>query len=343
MRTSMKMKKLAAAVLAVLTACSLSACGGDTSWTFRSGDYTVTSGMYVGLSIDALSAASSTEGYDSTKSPFDQDIESTDSVKWLQAKANQLSKEYLAIETQFAERGLTLSEQDQSEIDSQVEMYWTQFGMGSVYEEEGCGKTSYATLVANNYKKNLLFQNVYGEGGEKEVPESELEATFQNDYVKGVYISLSILDDEGEKLTGDELQAVKDDAQKLADRIEAGEDFEEVKAQYLADPDAEEESEPTDTSIVTLKESATTAPYNAIASGEVGEVQVVEGTNAMFVVQTLDVMSGTSFDDYRDTVLQNMKADEFEDLITEWVSALEITENESAVSKHSPKHLKDLY
>lgn len=340
----MQMKKLAAAALAVLTACSLSACG-DTSWTFRSGDYTVTSGMYVGLSMDALSAASATEGYDSTLSPFDQDIEGTDSVKWLQAKANELSKEYLAVEAEFDGRGLTLSEEDLSNISYQLEMYWTQLGMGTVYEEEGCGKTSYESLIANSYKKGLLFQNIYGEGGEEEVPESELEATFRNDYVKGVYISLSILDEEGEKLTGDDLQAVKDDAQKLADRIEAGEDFEEVKAQYLADPDAEEEedSEPADTSIVTLKESATTAPYNAIASGEVGEVQVVEGTSAMYVVQTLDVMSGTSFDDYRDTILQNMKADEFEELIDEWVSALDISENESAVSKHSPKHLKDLY
>ena len=51
------MKKIASGALALLMAASLTACGGDTSWAYRSENATVTSGMYVGLSIQALNSA----------------------------------------------------------------------------------------------------------------------------------------------------------------------------------------------------------------------------------------------------------------------------------------------
>ena len=340
----MKLKKAAAGLLAAVLVCGLASCGGDTSWTYRNGETTVTSGMYVGLSIDALNAASAVEGYDSSKSPFDQTLEGMDGEDWIQDKANDYAKEYLAVEDQFTQRGMSLTEEDQAAIDSQVELYWTSLGMGALYEEEGCGKTSYTNILTNQYKKNLLFKAVYGEGGEEEVSQEELRSVFQNDYVKGVYFSVSLADDEGNKLTGDELQAKQDEAQTLADRITAGEDFETVKANYTADPEAtEEETEPSDTSVVVKKENATSAVYKAIADGEVGEVQVIEDGNNAYVVQTLDVMSGTSFEDYRDTVLFDMKSNEFEEKVSAWAEELSIEENTAAVNKHNPSHLKDLF
>ena len=91
------------------------------------------------------------------------------------------------------------------------------------------------------------------------------------------------------------------------------------------------------------KENATSAVYKAIADGEVGEVQVIEDGNNAYVVQTLDVMSGTSFEDYRDTVLFDMKSDEFEEKVSAWAEELSIEENTAAVNKHNPSHLKDLF
>ena len=339
----MKLKRAAAGLLAAAMVCSLASCGGDTTWTFRSGSNTVTSGMYVGLSIEALNAASGVEGYDSTKSPFDQSLEGSDGEKWIQATANQYAREYLAVEDQFAQRGLSLSEEDQAAVSSQVTLYWTTLGMGTIYEEEGCNETSYTNLVTNQYKRNLLFESIYGEGGEKEVPQSDLESAFQEDYAKGVYFSVSLLDDEGEKLTGDELESKQNEAETLAERIRSGEDIEAVKAAYLADPESDGEAEPGDTAVVVRKDSASSTVYQAIAEGEVGEVQVVEDDSNAYVVQTLDVMTGTSFEDYRATVLQGLKGDEFEETVAGWAEELSIEENTAAVNKHNPSHLKDLF
>ena len=47
-------KKVTAGLLAAATLVSFAGCSGsDTTWTYKLGDYTVTSGMYVGLSLTA--------------------------------------------------------------------------------------------------------------------------------------------------------------------------------------------------------------------------------------------------------------------------------------------------
>ena len=128
------MKRIAAGTVAVLLAGMITACGEDTTWTYRSGDDTVTSGMYVGLSIDALNAAYSLEGYDTTKSPFDQDLENKDGVQWLKDTADTYAREYLAIEAKFDEMGLSFTEEEEASLEANVEFYWTTLGMSESYE-----------------------------------------------------------------------------------------------------------------------------------------------------------------------------------------------------------------
>ena len=335
----MQMKKIAAGAVALLLAGTMTACGEDTSWAYRSGDDVVTSGMYVGLSIDALNAAYSLEGYDSSKSPFDQDLENMDSVQWLKQKAGALSREYLAVEAKFDEMGLSFTDEEQESLDTNVDFYWTTLGISESYEEAGCGKESFSKILTNSSKRNKIFEALYGEGGEKEVPESELKTIFETDYAKGTYITVSLLDEEGNALTGDALTEKKDEAQDLADRVEAGEDIEKVKAQYN---DSEEE-ENADTSTVFLRDSESlTTVGSAIVNGEVGEVGVVTDDKYAYVYQVQDPLSGDTFDNYRSTVLQNLKSDEFSDLVTEWTSQISIEENTASLNKHSPKNLKKL-
>lgn len=235
------MKKIASGALALLMAASLTACGGDTSWAYRSENATVTSGMYVGLSIQALNSAFAVDGYDSSKSPFKQDLEGKDGTQWIQDKAAELSREYLAVEEKFQEMGLSFTDEEESSFNNNVELYWTTLRMSSTYEGEGCGKESFAKILRNSAKKNKIFEAVYGEGGEKEVPVDELKTIFATDYAKGTYITVSLTDSDGNALTGADLIAKKDEAQKLLDQINGGEDIEKVKAEYN-DADVSEDS-----------------------------------------------------------------------------------------------------
>lgn len=331
------MKKIASGALALLMAASLTACGGDTSWAYRSENATVTSGMYVGLSIQALNSAFAVDGYDSSKSPFKQDLEGKDGTQWIQDKAAELSREYLAVEEKFQEMGLSFTDEEESSFNNNVELYWTTLRMSSTYEGEGCGKESFTKILRNSAKKNKIFEAVYGEGGEKEVPVDELKTIFTTDYAKGTYITVSLTDSDGNALTGADLIAKKDEAQKLLDRINGGEDIEKVKAEYN-DTDVSEDS-----SVVMSRSNENLSTVgSAIVKGKAGDTGMVTDDKYAYVYLVQDPLSGETFEKYRSTVLQNLKSDEYDELVAQWASGLSVETNSVAVKKHNPKHLQDL-
>lgn len=331
------MKKIASGALALLMAASLTACGGDTSWAYRSENATVTSGMYVGLSIQALNSAFAVDGYDSSKSPFKQDLEGKDGTQWIQDKAAELSREYLAVEEKFQEMGLSFTDEEESSFNNNVELYWTTLGMSSTYENEGCGKESFTKILRNSAKKNKIFEAVYGEGGEKEVPVDELKTIFTTDYAKGTYITVSLTDSDGNALTGADLIAKKDEAQKLLDRINGGEDIEKVKAEYN-DTDVSEDS----SVVVSRSNENLSTVGSAIVKGKAGDTGMVTDDKYAYVYLVQDPLSGETFEKYRSTVLQNLKSDEYDELVAQWASGLSVETNSAAVKKHNPKHLQDL-
>ena len=331
------MKKIASGALALLMAASLTACGGDTSWAYRSENATVTSGMYVGLSIQALNSAFAVDGYDSSKSPFKQDLEGKDGTQWIQDKAAELSREYLAVEEKFQEMGLSFTDEEESSFNNNVELYWTTLRMSSTYEGEGCGKESFAKILRNSAKKNKIFETVYGEGGEKEVPVDELKTIFATDYAKGTYITVSLTDSDGNALTGADLIAKKDEAQKLLDQINGGEDIEKVKAEYNGADVSE------DSSVVVSRSNENLSTVgSAIVKGKAGDTGMVTDDKHAYVYLVQDPLSGETFEKYRSTVLQNLKSDEYDELVAQWASGLSVETNSAAVKKHNPKHLRDL-
>lgn len=331
------MKKIASGALALLMAASLTACGGDTSWAYRSENATVTSGMYVGLSIQALNSAFAVDGYDSSKSPFKQDLEGKDGTQWIQDKAAELSREYLAVEEKFQEMGLSFTDEEESSFNNNVELYWTTLRMSSTYEGEGCGKESFVKILRNSAKKNKIFEAVYGEGGEKEVPVDELKTIFATDYAKGTYITVSLTDSDGNALTGADLIAKKDEAQKLLDQINGGEDIEKVKAEYN-DTDVSEDS----SVVVSRSNENLSTVGSAIVKGKAGDTGMVTDDKYAYVYLVQDPLSGETFEKYRSTVLQNLKSDEYDELVAQWASGLSVETNSAAVKKHNPKHLQDL-
>ena len=174
MKRLKRQMKMTAAVTALMVSLSLASCNQDTTWTYRTEDgaYEVTSGMYVGMSISAYNSGYSQTDVDTSQPLYDQQIGSVDALTWVQQEVDNLAKKYLAVETKFAEYGLSFTEEEQSYIDSYIEFYWEY--LGSSYEEEGCGQESYTKLMTNSFKESQLFYHIYGEGGEREVTEEEL-------------------------------------------------------------------------------------------------------------------------------------------------------------------------
>ncbi len=272
MKRLKRQMKMTAAVTALMVSLSLASCNQDTTWTYRTEDgaYEVTSGMYVGMSISAYNSGYSQTDVDTSQPLYDQQIGSVDALTWVQQEVDNLAKKYLAVETKFEEYGLSFTEEEQSYIDSYIEYYWNY--LGSSYEEEGCGQESYTKLMTNSFKESQLFYHIYGEGGEREVTEEELRDLFNQQYAHVNIFDVDCSDDEGNPLEGHELEIVEERVANLIERLDNGEDFETVKADYEAEVEAEqaaeEEAASSDTSSDETSSEETSASESSASSEE---------------------------------------------------------------------------
>lgn len=272
MKRLKRQMKMTAAVTALMVSLSLASCNQDTTWTYRTEDgaYEVTSGMYVGMSISAYNSGYSQTDVDTSQPLYDQQIGSVDALTWVQQEVDNLAKKYLAVETKFEEYGLSFTEEEQSYIDSYIEYYWNY--LGSSYEDEGCGQESYTKLMTNSFKESQLFYHIYGEGGEREVTEEELRDLFNQQYAHVNIFDVDCSDDEGNPLEGHELEIVEERVANLIERLDNGEDFETVKADYEAEVEAEqaaeEEAASSDTSSDETSSEETSASESSASSEE---------------------------------------------------------------------------
>lgn len=343
--------RFAAAAAALALTAALTSCGADTTWTYRTGDnaYEVTSGMYVGLSISAYNEGYSTEGIDTSTPLYDQQIESKEALDWVETRTDQLCRQYLAIEKKYDEYGLSFDEDRQAYVDSYINYYWSYVSQS--YEPQGCGENSYRQIITNSFKQSQLFFELYGEDGERAVPAEDLRKIFDEQYAHTNLIQIDASDEDGNALSGDDLDAKLDEAEEMVTKLEDGADFETVKSEYTASQADEseetssetaEDTEETDTSLYIqadntyYPEGLTTAIF-AADPGKYGKYNDGEGT--IYVWAKLD-NDDAGFGTYRDTILQNEKWDEYETLIQDWINGTSIVTNDPAIKKHTPKNLE---
>ncbi len=337
------LKKITAGLLAATTLLSFAGCNSSaTSWTYKLGDYTVTSGMYVGLSLTAYQEAQALEGFDASKTPYEQELEGKDGLQWVIDETESLARKYLAIEQKFDEMGLTVDEATQESLDTSSEAYYEYLNQYYGYEDKGFGVESYKKLQLNQYKSESIFNKTYGEGGTEEVSDEELRDFFYSDYAKVFYIPVKTTEETADGgQTSRSQEDIDADIEMLTERLQNGDDAQAIFDDYFAN----EETVPDVSQYYAIvKKGDSQTPQDILDfafDSEIGEVGTSIDSTATFVLQKLDITeSEEDFSDYRSTVLSDLKSDEFNAKIDEWAAAIEPEVNEKALSKHSPKNIK---
>ncbi len=336
------MKKIIAGILAATTVLSLASCGADTTWAFKSGEDTITSGMYVGMSLTAYDSAKGVEGFDSTKSPYKQTIEEKDGLQWVIDETEATAKRYFAVEKKFAEMELSVTEETKSYLDMMSESYYEQANAQMDYENKGFGLVSYKALQLNQYKSSAIFNEIYGEGGSEEVSVEELKANFYNDFGKVFYIPVdTVLYDEEGNTTERTEEEITADLENLKAKLEVTDDFQAVLDEYYG---GESMYSADQLMAVVDKEDTASTPasiLNAIKDTKIGDVTVINESGMAMVVKKLDVAADEAdFENNRANVLSKLKMDEYNEKIAAWADEIEIERNEKSLSKHSPKNIK---
>ena len=188
-------KKLTAGLLAAAMTVGLSGCTlGTTSWILRYGEDNaeVPTGIYVQNMYTAYQAA--TQYVEDSSNVLGGEIDGRSADQWIRDTALNLTKQYLAVNLKFDEEGLTLTEAENTNIQTLVDTVWNLYGES--YTLLGINRDSYQKMQEYSAKANDLFQHYYGEGGELAPTDEEYSTYFTENYdrTRAVYYAKNDVD-----------------------------------------------------------------------------------------------------------------------------------------------------
>lgn len=226
-----KCRKITALLAAAALTFSLAGCGEDTIYIGTSQGNDIPSGLYIYYLLNAYYSAQSYMTEEDTD-VFAITIEEQNARDWMISTAKSDLMEYLAIEQKFDEYGLELSEDEVDAAKINIDSMWEYYG--SVYEGYGISEDSFLKAYKNTLKADKLFDAVYGEDGDREVPEDDIRVYMLENYALVNYISMNLVDGEGNLLKSDGKAERMDMAKDYVERAKNGEDLDELNYEYLA-------------------------------------------------------------------------------------------------------------
>lgn len=353
------LKKCTAALLAGIIALSCTACSSDTAWIMQKGELEMPAGVYLNNLIQSYYDASM-KVEDSSKSVLSGTIEGQKAADWIKENALNQTKIDMAICSKFNDLGLEFTLEELSACHSQAESYYEKAGENM--EKNGISQNSIELLYQLNYMKVKVFDAIYGEGGEKEIPESEIRDYYNNNYIKMAVQTFNLpaertpeedaTDEEKEALkqmNETELSSVVSEADRLylQGQIgrESGKEWNDILNQYKKNNQTGDTEYDMTTNNYRLLDTATTVldeeVVTALKEAELGEMVKVRTDTMIAVGATTDINEDpTDFEYVRNTICHSLKEDEFEQYLLEVAQGDEFVVNEKAVSRYQPSKLK---
>ncbi len=286
-------KKLVAAICAVAITLSVAGCA-DVSTIGSIDDQTINAGIYLLYEQSAISEAQqevddqlTAMGTSSSKienfSYYNYNVQDKTFSQYVQDRTLEQVKQYVAIQKKFEELGLTLTDEEKSEVTTSAKKMWdteiTYYGYstgttyGENYENAGISRKSYEAVQLVNKMSNKVFDAYYEENGISATDEKDIATYFYDNYGRFQIIQVSLTEGNGDKITTDEgKKAKKEQAQSYVDRILAGEDYDTVYHEYedlVAKEKAEAEAESNSgNSSVSSESSSTVSSTSETASDD---------------------------------------------------------------------------
>ena len=268
-------------------------------------------------------------------------------------------REYVAINQKFDELGLTLEDSDVEYIDQLTDQDWEYYG--GYYEVNNISKDSFRLVEENNYKASMIFNKYYGEGGIEAVPDDEIISYMSENLAETKALVIPLTDSSGAAVDDETKAEYKALAESYYQQVtEEGKTIDEIIAEFNELQNASSDSSATSSEETSQDTSDTIANPNVMIiqkdntqvpalfseklfSTEPGEifVQTNDDDGYYFVAEKLDITADSSvLTQYRTTILQDMKSDDFRSLIEEWTAAVELNIDENAVNAYPPTDIK---
>ena len=258
---------------------------------------------------------------------------------------------YIAMELKDGSGNLLKSD-GKAEIMSMAESYVERYKNGEDFDALNAEYTAYydnlkaeAEAAAAEEAANAAADEAETETSTAEVTPSDAEAALE-DNADEITDSAEIAEDATEVSTEDTADTAEETAEADITTEEAAE-----TTGTSADASAEETTDSGEqiSSNKTVIEKSGTTPDSAVVSKvfdemQKGDIQIIESSDSetYYIVLKMDVLETDEyFLSAKDSLLYEMKSEDFDALITQWTEAQNVVKNQDAYKRYDPKKLFD--
>lgn len=235
--------------------------------------------------------------------------------------ANKKLANYVAVNTEFANRQMKLGAEEKSTLTKNVDVLWHSYG--NYYESIDVTKQDLYKIELSKAYKQALMLKYYAADGEKPVTDEELKAYFSGHYIafKAITGFLTTVDENNNvtPMSEEQKQNVLSKFSKMVEDINDGSVSFDGASAYA------------DNVALTSNAIVIDANDKSYPSGFFGKIAAVEEGKAagfiisdnIYTVQRYSVLSEelNLFEKYRTKCLEAFKGEEFDKVIDQWSSA----------------------
>ncbi len=349
------LKKITCAALAAAVAATMSGCTMDVSWIAKAGDTKLPSGVYAGYILQDVMY-----GYMLSGSAY---LDQEGLAETLEADAKAYCTELLAYQSKANEMGITLTEEEKAEAAAYLDADWASYS--TLYEANRVSRESMNLSYEISTLSGKMFEAIYGVGGTEGVAQEELDAIFEENYMKAglmVFSKPSTIDTtdktEEEKKTLQEtydtsmaeLQSTVNYWVEQANALLAkGSTFNDVMIAYDFETQAEEygvaniDVDTENSRYVFVDRRDETLPPELLShleTAEINSVAVVETEEYLIIACPQDKNDSESDKESAyDSILMELKGDEMTAMMEEYKNSLNIEWNEGAIKRFAPNKM----
>ena len=383
------LKKLSALLLAIVMLLCLAACHPKDEVAVSSGDIKITSAMYsyylVMADMEAQNIITSDEKIDTTARGFDfhkQTIEGKPYDEYVKELALNNCLKAIAYQKLCNDNKVELSTDDiaQADYNAQYDWYYYgynygyQYGYGDFLPLNGVNFNTYNNVVKINYYGDAYFKHLYDKGGEKEVADTDIQKSMDENYA-AVYLL-------AEQYTDETLETLKTTFTKYMDRINKGEEFKAIHAEHnKTEEDKKEENKTEDSKEETKDETKeegkteestdnkeetkeepkakdelisivgsdktesnrTFSKFTEVKAMKNDEIKLMDDTEnkILYLVVKKDINADTYYKEHllKSEILYLIKGDEFKGIVDECIKKLDYSVSNYAIKQFKVKNI----
>lgn len=217
----------------------------------------------------------------------------------------------------------------------------------------GISKENLLTAYKNiSLNESSLLMGLYGEGGEREVSETDRQKYFDENYLSYKIISVTLTDEDGEELSDTNKKVYTDMLNGYLADYNKDKNFEAVVDKYNKyNAEEGEEVEASKDEDNRMDADATDMDeylVTEIRKLEVGKAAVVEyksggSTPTAAIILRLDPNDSEDlFEDSNEAIIRKLKSEELEKEVTELAATIAVDLKNSAVKKCDPKKFEEM-